>query len=191
MAGNGTGQAAIATPRALREALREALAFATIDDTQKAAKSEVINALQKALDARRQRIVISQTTVSLVRWFGLLVTGLCVMIFVDLFVEQRLPVCRYSSGWSGHRLVQRMRVRRGKSWTGKEFTGTVVVKPALTWLETCDNRVMGRGVVLRRMLVRRIIAAANMATLGASAKLQPPTPCCQTLDATSVARLGR
>src|SRR5262245_50740603 len=75
-----TGQAAIATPTALREALREALAFQTIDDTQKTAKTEIIDALQKALDARRQRIVISQTTVSLVRWFGLLVTGLCVMI---------------------------------------------------------------------------------------------------------------
>jgi hypothetical protein len=32
------------------------------------------------IDARRQRIVISQTTISWVRWFGLLVTGLCVMI---------------------------------------------------------------------------------------------------------------
>jgi hypothetical protein len=28
----------------------------------------------------------------------------------------------------------------GKRWTGKEFTGTVVVKPALIRLETCDNR---------------------------------------------------
>jgi len=74
------GQAAIATPTALREALREALSFATVDDTQKTAKSEVINALQKALDARRKRIVISQTTISWVRWFGLLVTGLCVML---------------------------------------------------------------------------------------------------------------
>jgi len=74
------GRAAIATPTALREALREVLAFPTIDETQKTAKAEIIDALQKALDARRQRIVISQTTVSRVRWFGLLVTGLCVMI---------------------------------------------------------------------------------------------------------------
>ena len=77
-----TGQATIATPTALREALREALAFPTVDDTQKTAKTEIIDALQKALDSRRQRIVISQTTVSLVRWFGLLITGLCVMIGV-------------------------------------------------------------------------------------------------------------
>ena len=74
------GQAAIAMPTPLREALREALAFSTVDETQKTAKSEIISALQKALDARRQRIVISQTAVSRVRWLGLLVTGLCVMI---------------------------------------------------------------------------------------------------------------
>ena len=108
-----------------------------------------------------------------------------------LFVEQCLPVCGYSSGWSGHWLIWRMGVRRGKSWTREEFIRTVVVKPALTWLEACDDRVMARGVVLRGVLVRRTIAAANMTTLGASAKMEPPPSRCQTLDATSAARLGR
>ena len=75
------GHAAIAMPTALSEALREVLALPTADDTQKTAKSEIIKALQKALDARRERIVISQTTISWVRWFGLIVTGLCVMFF--------------------------------------------------------------------------------------------------------------
>jgi hypothetical protein len=84
-----------------------------------------------------------------------------------------------------------MRMRSGKSWTSEEFTRTVVVKPALTWFETCDNRVMRRGVVLRGVLVRRTIAAANMTTLGASAKMKPPPSRCQTLDATSAAGLGR
>jgi hypothetical protein len=56
------------------------LAFPAVDDIQKTAKSEIIKALEKALDARRQRIVISQTTINWVRWFGLLVTGLCVMV---------------------------------------------------------------------------------------------------------------
>jgi hypothetical protein len=75
-----TGRAEIAMPSALREALREALSFPTVDETQKIAKTEIIDSLQKALAARRQRIVISQATVSVVRWFGLLVTGLCVMV---------------------------------------------------------------------------------------------------------------
>jgi hypothetical protein len=42
------GRAAIAMPTPLREALREVLAFPTADDTQKTAKSEIINARQKA-----------------------------------------------------------------------------------------------------------------------------------------------
>jgi hypothetical protein len=45
-----------------------------------AEEASALRNVVKALDARRQHIVISQTTVSRVRWFGLLVTGLCVMI---------------------------------------------------------------------------------------------------------------
>src|SRR5262249_59038412 len=44
------GRAAIATPTALREALKELLAFPTIDETKKTAKAEIIDALRKALD---------------------------------------------------------------------------------------------------------------------------------------------
>jgi len=89
-----TGRAAIAMPTPLREALREVLAFPTADDTQKTAKSEIINALQKALDGRRQRIIISQATISGVRWFGLLVTGLCVMIGIALAHLDNRRNCR-------------------------------------------------------------------------------------------------
>src|SRR5262245_41471106 len=88
------GRAAIAMPTSLREALRQALTFPTADDNQKTAKSEIINALQKALDARRQRIVISQGTGSVVRWFGLLVTGLCVMIGIALAHLDNRRNCR-------------------------------------------------------------------------------------------------
>ena len=88
------GRAVIATPTPLRVALRKVLAFSTADDIQKTAKSEIINALQKALDARRQRIVISQATVSGVRWFGLLVTGLCVMIGIALAHLDNRRNCR-------------------------------------------------------------------------------------------------
>ena len=92
------GHAAIAMPTALREALREVLAFPTADDTQKTAKSEIIKALQKA--ARRQRIVISQTTISWVRWFGLLVTGLCVMIGMPLLISTIVGIVVLHSRYS-------------------------------------------------------------------------------------------
>jgi hypothetical protein len=75
------GRAVVALPTTLRRALQEAIALPTVDYSQKAA---LIGALQKALDARRQRIVISQSTVSGVRWLGLCLTGLCVLVAIAL-----------------------------------------------------------------------------------------------------------
>ena len=104
------GHAAIAMPTALREALREVLAFPTVDDIQRTAKNEIIKALEKALDARRQRIVISQTTISWVRWFCLLVTGLCVLIGIafahlDNRRNCRIALTLFATGMSASILI--------------------------------------------------------------------------------------
>lgn len=85
------GQAVVAMPTALREALKEVLSFPTADDPDKTA---IIKALEKALDARRQRIVISQATVNWIRWFGLWVTGLCVLVGVALSHLESRRNCR-------------------------------------------------------------------------------------------------
>ena len=108
-----------------------------------------------------------------------------------LFVEQRLPVCRYSSGWSGRGLIKRMRMRRGQVRTGKEFARSIIVKPPLACLETRDDRVASSCVVFRCMLTWRIIAAADVTTFGASAKMQPPTAGRQALNTADTTRLGR
>ena len=85
------GDAVVAMPTPLRRVLQEVLAFPTIDDLRKTA---IISAVQKSLDARRQRIVISQSTVSGVRWLGLLLTGLCVLIGIALVHLDNLRNCR-------------------------------------------------------------------------------------------------
>jgi hypothetical protein len=58
-------------PVALSEALRPTLSFAPSNETQRMAQREIVEALEKALEARRQRIVISQSTINWVKWFGL------------------------------------------------------------------------------------------------------------------------
>ena len=70
-----------------------------------------------------------------------------------LFVKQRLPVRRHPSGWSGHRLIQRMRVRSVKLRPGDELFCTIVVKPPLARLEARDYRVTRRGAMFRCMLI--------------------------------------
>src|SRR6478672_605576 len=55
-------------PTALIEALDDALALKPADDSQRTAQPEMIRALHTALDARRQRIVISESSVGTVKW---------------------------------------------------------------------------------------------------------------------------
>src|SRR5580704_2400094 len=92
-----------------------------------------------------------------------------------LFVKQRLPVCRHPFGWSGRRLIQRMRVRSGKLRAGEGFLCTIVVKPPLARLETRDNRVTRSGEMFRCMLTWRTITTADVTALRASAQMKPPS----------------
>jgi hypothetical protein len=77
-----------------------------------------------------------------------------------------------------------------QSWPRKEFCGAVIIEPAFTFLEACNNRVAGILIVLRGMLVRRVIAAANVSAFGAPAEVQPPAVLRQALDATRTARFS-
>jgi hypothetical protein len=80
-------------PNALIHALNEILVFNPQDDNQKTAKQEIVKALQTALDARRQRIIISQSSVSSVKWAGLLLQGLCALIAIAMVHSDNRVTC--------------------------------------------------------------------------------------------------
>jgi FtsH-binding integral membrane protein len=71
-------------PTALIEALHDALTLKPADDSQRMAQSEMVKAIQTALDARRQRIVVSQSAVGTVKWAGILLQGLCTLIAIAM-----------------------------------------------------------------------------------------------------------
>jgi Protein of unknown function (DUF4239) len=71
-----------ALPTALIEALHETLALKPADDSQRAAQSEMVKELHTALDARRQRIVISESALGTVKWVGLLLQGFCTLVAI-------------------------------------------------------------------------------------------------------------
>jgi len=79
-----------ALPAALIEALQDTLALKPSDDGQRTAQREIVSALHAALDARRQRIIISQSTVSSVKWTGLLLQALCTLIAIAIHSDNRL-----------------------------------------------------------------------------------------------------
>jgi Protein of unknown function (DUF4239) len=69
-------------PMALIEALHDTLALKPTDDSQRAAQSEMVKELHTALDARRQRIVISESALGTVKWVGILLQGLCTLVAI-------------------------------------------------------------------------------------------------------------
>jgi hypothetical protein len=71
-----------ATPPTLVDALQ--LVIALQGEGQQTAKRELISALQSALDARRQRIIISQAEVNPVKWWCIYLQAICEMLAIAL-----------------------------------------------------------------------------------------------------------
>ena len=80
-------------PTALIKELHDTLALKPADDSQRAAQPEMIKALQSALDARRQRIVISEAAVGAVKWAGILLQGLCTLVAIAMVHSNNRLTC--------------------------------------------------------------------------------------------------
>src|SRR5262245_28509615 len=71
-------------PTPLIQELHDTLALKPADDSQRAAQPEMVKALHTALDARRQRIVISESSVGAVKWVAILLQGLCTLVAIAM-----------------------------------------------------------------------------------------------------------
>ena len=71
-------------PYSLTEALQLTLALTPSSQGQKIAQHEITTALENALDARRQRIIISQSQVNLVKWFCLGLQAFCALLAIAM-----------------------------------------------------------------------------------------------------------
>jgi uncharacterized protein DUF4239 len=68
----------------LSDALKMTLAILPTDEGQRTAQHEIVTSLETALEARRQRIIISQSTVSSIKWAGLILQALCTLIAIAM-----------------------------------------------------------------------------------------------------------
>jgi Protein of unknown function (DUF4239) len=71
-----------ASPPALTEALQLVVAMTPSGAGQQTAQREIIAALGSALDARRQRIIISQAEVNPVKWLCLYLQAICELLVI-------------------------------------------------------------------------------------------------------------
>ncbi len=81
---------------ALIEELHDTLALKATNDSQRAAQPEMVKALHTAMDARRQRIVISGSAVGTVKWVGILLQGLCTLIAIAMVHSDNRLACGIS-----------------------------------------------------------------------------------------------
>jgi hypothetical protein len=72
------------TPPALAEALKFNLTLAPESQGQAAAQREIATSLENALDARRQRIIISRSQVNLVKWSCLTTQAVCILLAIAM-----------------------------------------------------------------------------------------------------------
>ena len=87
-------RASLSMPSApLIEALQRVLTYTPINDGQRTAQREIASSLEKALDARRQRIIVSQSTVSSVKWAGLLLQAFITLIAIAMVHSDNRLTC--------------------------------------------------------------------------------------------------
>ena len=72
------------TPRALSEVLQFVLALPAAGPGQQTAKHEIVSAIETALDARRQRIIVSLAEVDLVKWVCLYLQAMSVLLAIAM-----------------------------------------------------------------------------------------------------------
>jgi hypothetical protein len=80
---NGTATLA-PTSAPLAEALQTMLGLKAERSGEQAAQSGIVTALQAALEARRERLLISHAQVSGIKWLGIIVQGLCAVFAIAL-----------------------------------------------------------------------------------------------------------
>ena len=115
-------------PTALIAALHETLTLKPADDSQRTAQTEMVKAIHTAMDARRQRIVVSQSTVGTVKWAGILLQGLCTLVAIAMVHSDNRLACAIAMTLFATGIALSLLLIAAYS---RPFTGEISVRPDL------------------------------------------------------------
>lgn len=85
-------------PTALAEALHLVLGFNPQGDGQVAAQRELVTSIQDALTARRERIVVSESSINAVKWAGLIALAALTLFAIGLVHSENRTATRIAMG---------------------------------------------------------------------------------------------
>ena len=115
-------------PTSLIEALHGTLTLKPADDSQRIAQSEMVKAIHTAMDARRQRIVISESSVGRVKWAGILLQGICTLIAIAMVHSDNRLACAIAMTLFATGIALSLLLIGAYS---RPFTGEISVRPDL------------------------------------------------------------
>jgi endogenous inhibitor of DNA gyrase (YacG/DUF329 family) len=115
-----------AIPIVLAEALHATLALTPSSEGQKTAQREIATALQTALDARRQRLIISQSQVNLLKWSCLFMQALCALVAIAMVHSDNRLASGIAMGIFATGVAASMLVILAHD---RPFTGEISIKP--------------------------------------------------------------
>jgi hypothetical protein len=72
------------SPASLTEALQQTLALSPGNPGQQIAQREIVTSLENALEARRQRILVSRSQVNLTKWTCLVLQAACALFAIAI-----------------------------------------------------------------------------------------------------------
>jgi uncharacterized MnhB-related membrane protein len=116
------------TPTALIEALEAVLKAPVSNEGERTAQQEIVKSLKTALESHRQAIVISHSRVSSLKWVGLLLQALCVLIAIAVVHAHSPKASLIALGLFGTSVALSVLLIEAYS---RPFTGDISVGPGL------------------------------------------------------------
>jgi hypothetical protein len=115
-----------ATSPALNDAMQLALSLTPKSDGQIVAQREMVTALENALDARRQRLILSGSGVNWIKWTCLLTQAVFLLIAIAIaHIENRVAAAVAMSIFSAGVVVSVALIASHD----RPFSGSISIKP--------------------------------------------------------------
>jgi hypothetical protein len=128
-------------PTVLAEGLRLALDLKPEGPGQMAAQREIIASLQAALDARRQRIIVSASTLDWVRWVGLILQAFITLVAIALVHSDNRTSSALALGLFASAAALALLLIASHS---RPFAGAVPVEPGVLLQVMPEDTAAGR-----------------------------------------------
>lgn len=120
----------VSVPSALVEALRMALAEVPAAEGQTTTQRELVRSLEEALEARRQRIIISQASINWVKWSALAIEALLVLITIGMVHCEQGATAAVAMGIFATAVATSAVLIASHT---RPFSGEISVSPSVLW----------------------------------------------------------